>query len=152
MGSKMILETLGASLASTINDDRVIIEYFREEPNELDGRSDVSRARIAIYEESEAIEEKVGAFKADNSEQSYNMDVSVVRGYTYDKSEGEMYIAELRDIIVDWIKTIDAYTVTNGGLYAIGYNGSGRTTRTRKYATKTLSLLAKRDLELNQVT
>jgi len=136
--SKQILQALGADLASTIADNRVMIEYFRQEPNDMDGRSDISRARIALYEGSESISERVGAYKADNSIQTYNMDISVVRGYANDKSDGELYIADLRDIVVDWLKTIDASVVTGGGLLAVGYDGSGRTTRTRRYATKRL--------------
>lgn len=151
MVSKQILQALGADLASIIADNRVMIEYFRQEPNDMDGRSDISRARIALYEGSESISERVGAYKADNSIQTYNMDISVVRGYANDKSDGELYIADLRDIVVDWLKTIDAAVVTSGGLLAVGYDGSGRTTRTRRYATKTLTLIAYRDLEVSQV-
>lgn len=150
MASKQILQDLGADLASFISDSRVMIEYYRQEPNDMDARTDISRARIGLYEGSESVSERVGAYRADNSIQSYDMDISVVRAYANDKSDGELYIADLRDVVVDWLKGIDAAAVTGGGLLALGYDGSGRTTRTRRYATKTLTLIAYRDLEPNQ--
>lgn len=151
MASKQILQDLGADLASFISDSRVMIEYYRQEPNDMDARTDISRARIGLYEGSESVSERVGAYRADNSIQSYDMDISVVRAYANDKSDGELYIADLRDVVVDWLKGIDAAAVTGGGLLALGYDGSGRTTRTRRYATKTLTLIAYRDLEVSQI-
>jgi hypothetical protein len=149
--SRIIVNNITSSLKAYINDPKVIYEKFRVEPIQLEIRADIPLARIAIYEDTESTVEPVRAYKSNMGEQTYLVDVSVVRAYQGDKANrGELIALDICDMIKDWLNATNFSNITIGYLYALEYTNSSRFTRNEKYTTRTMTLIGKRDLFKDQ--
>jgi hypothetical protein len=149
--SRDIITAMIANLKDHIDDRTVLFEGYRVPPIDLESRTDIPRARIAIYETSEAVTEKGGPEYATLSRQRYGMDISVVRAYNRDDAtRGEYPLMDIRDSIVDWASSLDAGFLTDNRIFTFGYDGSVGITRNDKYVTMTLSFSAIRDLSITQ--
>jgi hypothetical protein len=149
--SRDIITAMILNLRDYIEDPTVIYEGYRVAPIELEPRSDIPRARIAIYELSEATTDKTGPEYANLSRQRYGMDISVIRAYIRDDaSRGEFPVMDLRDSVLDWASTLDSGKTTNNRIFTFGYDGSVGLTRNDKYVTMTLNFSAIRDLSITQ--
>lgn len=152
MDSRNIIQAVLDNLALNLSDRTIVYERYRVNPIELEPRSDIQRARVALYESSESVTVKTGPEYANLSLQRYGMDISVVRAYTRDDaSRGELPLLDLRDAIVDWANSIDAGALTGNRIYTFSYNGNAGITRNDKYVTMTLSFSAIRELYESQV-
>lgn len=152
MLSKYIVEQMTASLKTYANTNGVIYENYRVEPSELEERTDIPMARIALYEDSEETLERNNVVKPSMSSQTYLIDVSVVRAYRGDKANrGEFVILDLCDKIKEWVKQVDISVLTLESVYSINYTSASRNLRNNKYVTRTITLIGKRDLYSNQI-
>jgi hypothetical protein len=150
--SRNIIQAVIDNLALYLNDRTIVFERYRVNPIELEPRSDIQRARIALYESSENVTVKTGPEYANLSLQRYGMDISVIRAYMRDDaSRGELPLLDLRDAVVDWANSIDAGALTSNRIYTFSYNGNAGITRNDKYVTMTLSFSAIRELYESQV-
>lgn len=151
MLSKYIVEQMTASLKTYANTNGVIYENYRVEPSELEEREDIPMARIALYEDSEETLERNNVVKPSMSSQTYLIDVSVVRAYRGDKANrGEFVVMNLCDIIKEWVKQVNISVLTSSAVYSIDYTSASRNLRNNKYVTRTITLIGKRDLYVNQ--
>lgn len=147
MDSRNIIQSLLDNLALYLKDRAITFERYRVNPIELEGRNDIKKARISLYESSETVTVKTGPEYANLSLQRYGMDVSVVRAYMRDDaSRGELPLLDLRDAIVDWANILDAGALTGNRIYTFSYNGNAGITRNDKYVTMTLAFSAIRDV------
>lgn len=146
--SRDILEALIADLAEYIADTGITYDLYRINPQDLESQSAVKgHRRIALYEETDTVIEKTGAYKASLTDVRYSIDISVARAYQReDASSGELPLSDLRDWVMDWARNIDAGAVTNCGIYYFGYEGATSITRLDIYVTQTLRFVAQRDL------
>jgi hypothetical protein len=150
--SKYIVERMTASLKAYVNTSGVIYENYRVEPSELEERTDIPMARIALYEDAEETLERNNVVKPSMTFQTYLIDVSVVRAYRGDKANrGEFVILDLCDKIKEWVKQVDIAMLTSSTVYSINYNSASRNLRNNKYVTKTITLIGKRDLYVDQI-
>lgn len=151
--SRKIIDNFVENLKTTINQPDIVYEKYRELPEDLEPRQDIKRLRVALYVSSEDDITKVGAEKPGDSRQSYSMDISVVRAYRGEKAENHELVAlDLKDAVVDWVKDLDAYTVSNGSISSFGYDGATEFTRRKRYATMTLRFSGQKDLIIQQST
>jgi hypothetical protein len=151
--SKYIVERLTDSLRTFINEQGIIYENYRIEPTELEERTDIPKARIAIYEDSETGLERNNVMKPSLTLQNYLVDVSVVRAYRGDKANrGEFVILDLCDKIKQWVKVTDISITTRASVYSLDYVNGSRNLRNNKYVTKTLTFTGKRDLYIDQLS
>lgn len=149
--SRAIVDALIASLKAYINDPKVIFEKFRVEPIEIETRQDIPLARVALYEDTESAISPVSAYKPNMGEQTYLVDVSVVRAYQGDKANrGELIALDICDMIKEWVKATDISNTTGEYVYGLEYTSSSRFTRNDKYTTRTLTFVGKRDLYKDQ--
>lgn len=129
----------------------VLYENYRQDVNELDTRKDIVYARISVYELPENVTSIVDQGYGADSEQSYGIDITVVRGYSGDDAtRGEFHVNALKDKIVEWSKSIDASAITDGYIYTFGYRASAEYIRNNRTVTRTLTFSALRDLLKNQ--
>lgn len=63
--SKAILETMIESLSAYMKDSSVRYDLYRLNPNELDPLTFGKRCRMALYQDGEDVETRVGAYKVD---------------------------------------------------------------------------------------
>ena len=149
--SRRIIDTLTADLKSFINDNKVLFEKYRELPEDLEPRQDIRKARIALYNEDEDEITKVGAEKPADSRQRYGIDISVVKAYRGDNAHNaELVALDFKDGILDWVKDVDAFTVTDGSISSFGYDGATGFVRRKRYVTMTLRFSGQKDLVLGQ--
>jgi len=149
--SRNIINSMIESLKLHIGDPLFLYERYRIPPSEIEGRQDVKKGRIAMYELDERVNTRVDASRANLSDQRYGIDISVPRGYAKsDASRGELPLLDIRDKILDWAAQVDAGGVTNNGIFTFGYESSGGITRETKYVTTTLVFSALRDLQPSQ--
>ena len=149
--SRKIIEALLDDLAVAVNDTTVIYERYRVNPVEMESRNDIPRGRIALYEQSELVTTKVDAEKPNLSRQRYGLDISILRAYFLDDaSQGELPLGDLRDSVVDWLRTVNASEVATQRIFTISYEGATGITRNKRYVTMTLNLSALRDLSTTQ--
>lgn len=133
------------------NDKMVVYEKYRVDAIELEGRSDIPKARITLYEDSEEVSTKQNVHKPNVSQQKYDIDVSVVRAYSGDKANrGELILLDYCDKVKEWLKTVDASNVSNAYILSLSYGGSTRPIRNPKYVTRTINCSAYRDIYLTQ--
>lgn len=145
--SRTIISTLLTNLESYIDDATVLFESYMEAPEELEARQDIPRARIALYHEAEAEIIKVQAEKPADSRQRYGIDISVLKAYRKDDgSRGELPVLDLRDEVIQWVKGVDAFHVTQGHLHTLGYEGARALLRRKRYVTITMIFSGFRDL------
>ncbi len=139
--SRKIIEKLKTNLESAIDDNTVIFETYRELPEDLEIRTNIPRARVAIYQGAVNVVTKVGPEKPADARQIYRVDVSVLKAYRADDgTKGEMPALDLVDDVVDWIINLVPHTVTEGELYTLGYDSSTDFFRNKKYVTITINL------------
>lgn len=151
--SKYIVGQFTDSISLYLNEQGVIYENYRIEPTELEERTDIPKARIAIYEDSETGLERNNVMKPSLTSQNYLIDVSVVRAYRGDKANrGEFVILDLCDKIKQWLKVTDISQLTRASVYSLDYVNGSRNLRNNKYVTKTLTFTGKRDLYIDQLS
>jgi len=149
--SRNIINSMLESLKLFLGDPLFLYERYRIPPSEIEGRQDIKKARIALYELDERVNTRVDASRANLSDQRYGMDISVPRAYAKsDASRGELPLLDVRDKIIDWAAQVDAGGVTNSAIFTFGYESSGGITRETKYVTATLVFSALRDLQPSQ--
>jgi len=120
---------------------------------EMEDRKDIRFARIALYEDAESTTERVNDGRAHFSEQTYGLDISVIRAYSKDnETRGEIPLLGLRDKIVDWARTVNPQVITENYLYTFTYIGSSPLIRDDKFVSRTLTFTAVRDLYKPQKT
>jgi hypothetical protein len=145
--SRDIIENLIADLETYIDDSNVMYEKYRELPEDLENRKITVNARIAMYMDSEQEVIKYGAEKPADSRQQINFDISVIRGYRNENADNaELRALDLKDKIIDWIKQLDAFTVSDSSIHSFGYDSSSGFTRKKQYITMTLRCSGQRDL------
>ena len=151
--SRDTIELLCGNLEEFINDPRVVYEQYRELPNNLEAREISVMARVALYFDSEDSITKAGAEKPADSRQRFGIDISVVRGYRNDGAQFAENIAlDLKDKVIDWIKSVDPFQVTNGAIHSFGYDGATGFTRLPRYTSVTLRCSGQKDLLIQQST
>jgi hypothetical protein len=149
--SRNIIDSMLESLKLFLGDPLYLYERYRIAPSEIEGRQDIKKARIALYELDERVNTRVDASRANLSDQRYGMDISVPRAYAKsDASRGELPLLDVRDKIIDWAAQVDAGGVTNSAIFTFGYESSGGITRETKYVTATLVFSSLRDLQPSQ--
>lgn len=122
-----------------ISDSRIMWEMYRELPEDLEPRQDINYIRVALYNENEDEITKIGAEKPADSRQRYGIDISIVRAYKKDGALNyELVALDMKDELIEWIKTVDAFSVTGGAISSIGYDGATGFLRRNRYATMTL--------------
>jgi len=147
--SRRIIENYLADLSAYVNEADITYEGFRELPEALEGRQ-IGR-RIALYSESEDVITNVEDKKAADSTQRYGIDISIDRGYRNDDaSAGEFPAIDLKDKVVDWLRGVDAFTVSDGAMQSMGYDGSSGFVRRKRYITLTLRASGLRDVLTTQ--
>lgn len=145
--SRRIIENLLADMQATLTDTEIVYEAYRELPEDLEVRQDIKKLRVALYNRDETDVIKGGAGKPKDSRQRYGIDISVVRAYRGDGATNHELVAlDVKDEIIDWIKGVDAFAVTDGAINSFGYDGSTDFTRRKRFATKTLTCSGQKDL------
>jgi hypothetical protein len=61
-------------------------------------------------------------------------------------------ILDLCDAIKEWVKQVNVSELTYTAVYSIDYSNASRNLRNDKYVTKTLTLVGKRDMYIDQLT
>jgi hypothetical protein len=151
--SRDIIELFVADLETYINDPDVMYEKYRELPEDLENRKITVNARIAMYMDSETEIVKYQAEKPADSRQQVNIDLSVIRGYRNENADNsELRALDLKDQIIDWVKQLDAYAISNGAIHSLGYDSSSGFTRKKQYITLTMTFSGQRDLLIAQTT
>lgn len=125
---------------------------YRELPEDLEPRQNISRARVAIYSDIETEVTKIGAEKPADSRQQFGIDISVVRGYRNDDgSKGELPALDIKDAVIEWIKQLDANDVSEGNIHSFGYDSGTGFIRRKRFVTLTLNCSGQADLHMTQV-
>jgi hypothetical protein len=149
--SRHIITTLLANLKATFNDRRIIFESYQQYTSDIEDRTDIPMARIALYEIAESVQDKVDPYWANFSEVTYGIDISVVRAYQRDdSSRGELPLLDIKDKIIDWANGFYAGVVTDERALTFSYDGSNAILRNQKYVTMTMTFTAKKDLSSTQ--
>jgi len=144
--SRLIIEKMTANLAQYVQDQSVVYEMYRESPNTLETRTFGNRARIALYTGSDLVQERVGAYKAGNTQSRYGIDITVWRGYKNDGAENaELFLADYFDKIIDWSLSVVPSVVTANRLLYWGYDGASDVTRLERTVTQSLRFIGLRD-------
>ena len=149
--SRRIIEKFLTDMESTISAETVVYEAYRELPEDLEPRQDISKFRVALYNRNESDVTKVGAEKPGDSRQQYGIDISVVRAYRGERAKHhELDAIDVKDEILDWIKDLDAFAVSDGSISSFGYDGATEFTRRKRFATITLLCSGQKDLITSQ--
>jgi hypothetical protein len=129
-----------------------IFELYRQEPSVIEGRKDIPRYRVALYENAESVTDRTGNQRANLSLQAYGIDISVVRGYHGDHADqSELVLLDLCDAVKEWAKIVQVGTLTNLNILNFNYLTSTGITRNEIYVTRTLNFSALRDLTQTQI-
>lgn len=151
--SRQIIETLLADVKTYIDNSKIVYEGFKELPDDLESRTITTYGRIALYSEEENVDVKVGAEKPADTRQRYGIDISVPRGYkNLGADNGELIALDMKDLVIEWVKQLDAFTVSSGDLHSFGYERSAGFVRRNKYITLTMMFSGFRDLQTTQST
>lgn len=149
--SRQVIELLLADMKTTIDDDEVIWEKYRERAEDMEPRQDVTKIRVSLYNEDEDSIVKIDSEKPADSIQRYAIDINVLRAYRGDNADNHELVAlDMKDEIIEWIKTVNAYSVTNGAISSFGYDGATGFLRRNRYATMTLRCSGQKILTENQ--
>lgn len=131
----------------------IIFERYEMPFVDVEERQDIKFARISMYEDAETTTELVNDSRAHFSEQTYGLDINVVRAYAKTNAiKAELPVYVLRDMIVDWARNVNIQLVTSDYIYTITYIGASPITRDDRYASRTLTFTARRDLHKPQIT
>jgi hypothetical protein len=129
-----------------------VFELYRQEPSVIEGRKDIPRYRMALYENAETVTDRTGNFRPNLSLQNYGIDISVVRGYHGDHAdEAELVLLDLCDAVKEWVKIVEIGTITDLNILTFNYINSSGITRNEIYVTRTLNFSALRDLTQTQI-
>ena len=151
--SRNIIDSMLESLKLFLGDPLYLYERYRIPPSEIEGRQDIKKARIALYELDERVNTRVDASRANLSDQRYGMDISVPRAYAKsDASRGELPLVDVRDQVLDWAQQVDAGGLTGSSIFTFGYQGAGGITRGDRLVTMTMTFVSLRDLSITQST
>lgn len=151
--SRNIIDKLIADLKDKIQETEIVFEKYKELPEDLEPRKDILKARVALYNTAEDSIIKVNDEKPADSRQRYGIDISVVRGYRGEDAENhEMLVLNIKDEIIDWIKTVDAFTLTDSSIHSFGYDGATDFMRRNRFVTMTLNCSGQKDLYSEQST
>lgn len=150
--SRHTITTILADIKEYVDDQTVLFEPYRANPGDMEaGRPDIRRGRVGLYEQTEAVSDRVDPRYANLSTVSYGIDISVRRAYINDDaSRGELPLLDLKDKIIDWANQVDAGLVTGTRIYTFGYDGSGTIVRNDIFVTMTLNFTAIKDLSTTQ--
>ena len=149
--SRSILETMLASLSAYMKDSSVRYDLFRLNPNELDPIQYAKRCRIALYQDGEDVDIRVGAYKADSINARYGIDITVFRGYKNDEAQkAELILADYKDAVIDWATNVQPSIVTSQKLMYFGFDSATGLTRLDRSVTQTLRFICERFYTTNQ--
>lgn len=149
--SRHIITTLLTDLKDYIRDKRIIFESYQQFASDIEDRTDIPMARVALYEISENVTDKTDPYWANFSEVTYGIDISVVRAYQRDDaSRGELPLLDIKDKIIDWANGLQAGIVTDLRALTFSYDGSSAILRNQKYVNMTMTFTAKKDLSSTQ--
>jgi hypothetical protein len=150
--SRHTITTILADIKEYVDDQTVLFEPYRANPGDMEaGRQDIRRGRVGLYEQTEAVTDRVDPRYANLSTVSYGIDISVRRAYINDDaSRGELPLLDLKDKIIDWAGQVDAGLVTDTRIYTFGYDGSGTIVRNDIFVSMTLNFTAIKDLSTTQ--
>jgi hypothetical protein len=149
--SRDILTLLRASLVSYLFDSRIVVELYRMSLQDLESRNEYPYARIAIYELAENTKQFVEAYRANMTDTTYGIDISVHRGYqNLGAEDAELIMLDIKDKIVQWLAVTDFGTLTEYRLNYLGYQQTTVIQRNTKYTTQTLQLVAQKDFCFDQ--
>lgn len=146
---KAILKDLETYMDSKL----ILFERYHVPFEDLEARPDIRFARIAIYEMTDDVTDKINDHRANLSLVQFGVDISVIRAYSKDNdTRGEEPLLNIRDNIVQWSKSVDAPTLTDLFILALGYTNSANIIRNDKFVSRTMTFDAVKDLHLDQVT
>jgi hypothetical protein len=145
------IKALLGDLEDYISSNLVSYERYHVPFEELEDRKDIRFARISLYEQNDSVTDQINDYRANLSVVNFAFDISVIRAYRKDNdTRGEEPLMDLRDLIIDWSKVVNAPALTNNYILAIGYQASANIIRNNKFVNKTLIFDAIRDLHLPQ--
>ena len=149
--SRTILDTMIDSLSAYIKDSSIRYDLYRVNPNELDPLTISKRCRMALYQDGEDVDVRVGAYKPDAINARYAIDITVFRGYKNDQAEkAELILADYKDAVIDWAEQVQPSIVTSQKLMYFGYDGATGLTRLERSVTQTLRFIGERFYTTNQ--
>jgi hypothetical protein len=158
VASNDILLALGQSFKAYLVDvykelsPKIIIEYYDQPIIDIESRKDIPFARVAFHEGTDNVTDYISSHIANMSNQTYFVTVSVVRAYMKnDHTRGEFPVMHLRDTMLEWAKTTNFSSITNGYIYTFGYAGAQSFQRNDRFVTRTFTFSAIRDLYKPQI-
>ena len=144
--SRTILQKLSNSMKQALNERYVTYELYRQSLQDLEARADIRDARIAIYEQAENVTTKVGDFRANLTQATYAIDISVIKGYVNNNAEdAELRLLDLKDKIMDWAQVVQPAILTDEYVHYFSYQQQTGIQRNPKFVTATLIFVAQRD-------
>lgn len=144
------IKALLGDLEEYISSNLVSYERYHVPFEELEDRN-IRFARISLYEQNDSVTDQINDHRANLSVVNFAFDISVIRAYRKDNdTRGEEPLMDLRDLIIDWSKVVNAPAITNNYILAIGYQSSANIIRNNKFVSMTMNFDAIRDLQLLQ--
>ena len=147
-GSRQILEAITADLKAFIEPQisGVVYEnYFMELRRMELRRSDIPRGRISVYEQGDNNQILVDAYRTLETQQRYAFDIYHVLSYSEDSSDkSELPLMELKDLVWEWINTVDINAVSGGRLISIQWAGTNTPNRGEKLSGITINVICRR--------
>jgi hypothetical protein len=144
--SRDILQLLSTSIQESLAERLVTYELYRQNLQDIESRSDIRDARIAIYEQAEDVTTKVGDYRANLARATYGIDISVIKGYINNNAEdAELRLLDLKDKIMDWAQTVQPAILTDEYVHYFSYQQQTGIQRNPKFVTATLIFVAQRD-------
>lgn len=149
--SRNILETMVNNMNAVLRDSSIKYDLYRINPNQLDVQKIGKRCRMALYQDGELTEIRVGAYKPDGVDVRYAIDITVFRGYQNDDaSKAELLLADYKDAVIDWAENVQPSIVTNQNLMYFGFDGATGITRLKNSVTQTIRFIGQRFYSTNQ--
>jgi hypothetical protein len=131
----------------------ILFERYAQPFVEVEERQDIRFARISLYEDAENTNETVNDGRAHFSEQTYGLDISVVRAYSKDnETRGECPYLPCAIRLLIGLKIVNTQVLTNSYIYTFTYTGASPIVRDDRYVSRTLTFTARRDLYKPQNT
>jgi hypothetical protein len=144
--SRDILQLLSTSIQESLAERLVTYELYRQNLQDIESRSDIRDARIAIYEQAEDVTTKVGDYRANLARATYGIDISVIKGYINNNAEdAELRLLDLKDKIMDWAQSVQPAILTDEYVHYFSYQQQTGIQRNPKFVTATLIFVAQRD-------
>lgn len=147
------IKAILGDLDTYMNSNLILFERYHVPFEELETRKDIRFARVALYEMTDDVTDQINDHRANMSLVQFGIDISVIRAYRHDNdTRGEEPLLNIRDNIVQWSKQVDAPTLTNLFILALGYSNSANIIRNDKFVSRTMTFEAVKDLHLDQVS